>query len=110
MHPAQFGRLPPPVEAALYFCALEAVQNATKHGGRGVRVSVTLAEEDGRLTFRVVDTGPGFAVGKVRGLGLQSMENRLGALGGRLTITTAPGRSTTVSGSDPLRPVATGDN
>jgi signal transduction histidine kinase len=104
------GRHSPEIESAVYYCCSEAIQNATKHGGRGVRVSVTLAEEDGELTFRVVDNGPGFAVGEVRGLGLQSMEDRLGALGGRLTITTAPGRGTTVSGSVPLRPVAPGDN
>src|SRR5215213_9805311 len=75
-----------------------------KHGGRGVHISVALAEEDGRLTFRVVDDGPGFAMGEARGLGLQSMEDRLGALGGRLTIATAPGRGTTISGHVPLRP------
>jgi signal transduction histidine kinase len=99
------GRYPPEIESAVYYCCSEAIQNATKHGGRGVRASLTLAEEDGQLTFRVVDDGPGFAVGEARGLGLQSMEDRLGALGGRLTITSAPGRGTTVSGRVPLRPV-----
>ena len=96
------GRYPPEIESAVYYCCLEAIQNATKHGGRGVRVSVALAEEDGRLTFRVVDDGPGFASGEVRGFGLQNMEDRLGALGGRLTISTAPGRGTTISGQVPL--------
>jgi signal transduction histidine kinase len=98
------GRYPPEIESAVYYCCLEAIQNATKHGGRGVHVSVALADEDGHLTFRVVDDGPGFAVGEVRGLGLQNMQDRLGALGGRLTITTAPGRGTTISGDVPLRP------
>jgi signal transduction histidine kinase len=98
------GRYPPEIESAVYYCCLEAIQNATKHGGRGVRVSVALAEEDGQLAFRVVDDGPGFVLGDVRGLGLQNMEDRLGALGGRVTITTAPGGGTTVSGSVPVRP------
>lgn len=98
------GRYSPEIESAMYYCCLEAIQNATKHGGRGVRVSVALAEEDGRLTFRVVDDGPGFSSGGVRGFGLQNMEDRLGALGGRLAISTEPGRGTTISGQVPLRP------
>jgi signal transduction histidine kinase len=98
------GRYPPEIESAVYYSCLEAMQNATKHGGPDVNVSVVLAEEDGRLTFRVVDDGPGFTVGEVRGLGLQNMEDRLGALGGRLTITSAPGHGTTVSGTVPVGP------
>jgi signal transduction histidine kinase len=98
------GRYPPEIESAVYYCCLEAMQNAAKHGGPDVSVSVALAEENGRLTFSVVDDGPGFEVGKVRGTGLQNMEDRLGALGGRLTIISAPGRGTTVSGSVPVRP------
>jgi signal transduction histidine kinase len=97
------GRYPPEIESAVYYCCLEAIQNAMKHGGRDVHVSVVLTEEDGDLTFRVVDDGPGFVLGEGRGLGLQNMEDRLGALGGRLTITTAPGRGTTISGHVPLR-------
>jgi signal transduction histidine kinase len=96
------GRYPPEIESAVYYCCLEAIQNAMKHGGRSVHVWVALAEEDGDLTFRVVDDGPGFVVGKVRGHGLQNMEDRLGALGGRLRIATAPGRGTTISGHVPL--------
>jgi signal transduction histidine kinase len=106
IHADGVGRYPPEIESAVYYCCLEAMQNATKHGGRDVNVSVALAEENGQLTFRVVDDGPGFAVGVVRGLGLQNMEDRLGALGGRLTITSAPGRGTTVSGTVPVRPLS----
>jgi signal transduction histidine kinase len=98
------GRYPPDIESAVYYCCLEAIQNATKHSGRDVRISVALAEQDGHLSFRIADDGPGFVEGEVRGLGLQNMEDRLGALGGRLTITTAPGRGTTISGDVPLRP------
>ena len=100
------GRYSPEIESAVYYCCLEAIQNAMKHGGRGVHVAVALAEEHGNLSFRVVDDGPGFVVGEVRGLGLQNMEDRLGALGGRLTIATAPGSGTTISGHVPLRPAS----
>jgi signal transduction histidine kinase len=95
------GRYPPEIESAVYYCCLEAIQNAMKHGGRDVHVSVVLAEEDDDLVFRVVDDGPGFVLGEGRGLGLQNMEDRVGALGGRLTITTAPGCGTTITGRVP---------
>jgi signal transduction histidine kinase len=98
------GRYPPEIESAVYYCCSEAIQNATKHGGRSVHVSVSLAEEEGHLTFRVVDDGPGFTPGEVSGLGLQNMKDRLGALGGRLTIATQPGSGTTITGQVPLRP------
>jgi len=97
------ARYPPDIESAVYYCCTEAIQNATKHGGKGVHVTVRLAEEGGRLAFSVVDDGPGFRPGEVRGVGLQNMEDRLGALGGRLQIRTAPGRGTAVSGEVPLR-------
>jgi signal transduction histidine kinase len=35
-------------------------------------------------------------------MGLQNLQDRVGALGGRLTITSAPGEGTVVSGSVPL--------
>ena len=104
------GRYPPDIESAVYYCCLEASQNATKHGGRGVNVRIALAEEDGHLTFRIVDDGPGFTAGAAPGLGLQSMKDRVGALGGQLTIATAPGRGTTISGSVPLRPAVGSDD
>jgi signal transduction histidine kinase len=99
---AGIGRYEPDIESAVYYCCSEAIQNAMKHGGPNVHVSVALTEEDGRLTFRVVDDGIGFAMGEARGLGLQNMEDRLGALGGRLTIATEPGRGTTIAGEIPL--------
>jgi signal transduction histidine kinase len=101
---ARVGRYPPDIESAVYYCCSEAIQNATKHGGRGIHIWIALAEEDGHLTFRVVDDGPGFTVGAVPGVGLQNMEDRLGALGGRLTIASAPGRGTIISGRVPLPP------
>ena len=101
---AGVGRYTPEIESAVYYSCMEAVQNATKHGGRDVHVSVALAEVEGRLTFRVVDDGPGFPSSEVRGFGLQNMEDRLGALGGRLTISSAPGSGTTIAGEVPLPP------
>ena len=50
----------PDVEAAVYFCCLEAMQNAAKHG-RASRVDIRLTVHEGALTFEVSDDGHGFA-------------------------------------------------
>jgi signal transduction histidine kinase len=96
-------RHPADVESAVYYCCLEAIANATKHGGPAVRIFIALREHPGRLNFQVCDDGPGFDASTARGgMGLQNMRDRLGALDGRLSISTAHRGGTTVSGSIPL--------
>jgi signal transduction histidine kinase len=98
------GRYPAELESAVYYCCLEAIQNATKHGGPGVRISIALREDANGLSFEVRDDGPGFDASTASGgMGLQNMRDRLGALDGRLSITTAGSGGTTVSGSVPVR-------
>ncbi len=100
----KLSRYPAELELAVYYCCLEAVQNAMKHGGPEVAVSVSLQESDGSLSFEVADDGPGFDPSAERaGLGLQSLKDRLGGVGGQLTITSEPGRGTVVAGAVPLR-------
>ena len=53
------GRYTPDIEAAVYFCCLEALQNAAKHAPQA-RVEVRVWEESGGLLFAVTDDGPGF--------------------------------------------------
>jgi signal transduction histidine kinase len=97
------GRFPTDLEAAVYFCCLEAMQNAGKHAGDGAEVTVTVAHADGELRFSVADDGVGFQVGaRPEGHGFVNMEDRLGAMGGRLEVESAPGRGTTVSGTVPV--------
>ena len=99
------GRCPGPVEAAVYFCSLEAIQNAVKHAGSGARVTVTLGRHDGRIHFTVEDDGIGMEVlQSAGGVGLNSMRDRIGAVGGELDIGSAPGEGTTVSGRIPDHP------
>ena len=58
------GRYPADVEAAVYFCCLEAMQNACKHAGERATIRLRVREEPGTLTFEVIDDGAGFdAVG-----------------------------------------------
>jgi signal transduction histidine kinase len=94
------GRLPTEVEAALYFCCMEAVQNAAKHSGAR-SVSVQLAEDQARWHLTIVDDGTGFdprpAVASRAGTGLVNMRDRLDALGGAVTVRSSSGRGTTVT-------------
>jgi len=98
------GRYPQAVEAAVYFCCLEALQNAGKHAGEGASITVRLHEDERALLFEVSDTGAGFdmATGAQRGHGFVNMADRVGAFGGTLRVDSAPGRGTTVSGRIPL--------
>ena len=96
------------IEAAVYFCCLEALQNAGKHAGEAATAVVTLSERAGELAFEVADDGRGFpGTDDVAGAGLQNMRDRIGALGGRLSVRSAPGAGTTISGSIPLSDGAT---
>jgi signal transduction histidine kinase len=95
------GRYPEAVEAAVYFCSLEALQNVAKYANAS-RASVSLAEEDGNLAFEVTDDGKGFdATATGYGTGLQGMADRLEALGGGLEVRSAPGHGTSVRGRVP---------
>jgi signal transduction histidine kinase len=97
------GRYPQELEAAIYFCCLEALQNAAKHAGDGAKVSVRLSQADGQVQFEVGDDGRGYDAAAVGpSAGLQNMADRIGALGGELQIESTPGGGTTVSGAVPI--------
>jgi signal transduction histidine kinase len=101
--PDDFGRYPPDMEAAVYFCCLEAMQNAAKHA-QGATLAVRVWTESGGLLFAVADDGPGFDVSNARGgHGFVNMADRLGAIGGTVRWDSAPGEGTRISGSVPLR-------
>jgi signal transduction histidine kinase len=92
------GRYPASIEAALYFCCSEALQNAAKHGGPGTTVIITGHADDRMLTLTISDTGRGFDPA-TEGIGLTNMTDRLSAIGGHLTIHTAPERGTRITAS-----------
>jgi signal transduction histidine kinase len=95
------SRHPQEIEAAIYFCVLEALQNVQKYA-RATRAVVRLREEDHRLHFEVEDDGSGFDVSTVkRGAGTTNMTDRLDALGGVLTVVSEPGRGARISGTLP---------
>jgi two-component system, NarL family, sensor kinase len=97
------ARYPRAVEGAVYFCCLEAIQNALAHGAAG-RVDIDLEADTAALRFAVRDDGVGFDVSAVaRGSGLTNMGDRVAALGGQLRIDARPGEGTCVSGSIPVQ-------
>ena len=102
-HTNGITRYPGEVESAVYYSCLEAIQNATKHGGPDVRISVTLLDDADELRFEVVDDGTGFDPADAHGgTGLQDIRDRVGAIDGRVSITTTVGDGTVVTGSIPL--------
>jgi signal transduction histidine kinase len=101
VHDDGIGRCEGVVEAAVYYCCLEAVQNAVKHAGPDVHVSIRLYTDDG-LHVEIHDDGSGFDTAAVHdGIGLQNMRDRLGAVGGELQICSTPGHGTSVRGTVP---------
>jgi signal transduction histidine kinase len=101
------GRYAQEVEAAVYFCCLEALQNVAKYSAASI-ATVSVRGEPGVLSFAVIDDGVGFDVPATPlGTGLQGMSDRLEALGGQLNVESRPGDGTTVIGRVPADPVAT---
>ena len=96
------GRYSQGVETAIYFCCLEALQNAAKHAPEA-SAQVRIWEESGGLLFSVSDNGPGFDPERARaGHGFVNMADRLGAIGGTVRWESQPGRGSTISGSVPV--------
>ena len=96
VHAPGVGRLPRDVEVALYFTALEALQNAVKYAEASSTHVQLVLTVDG-LLLEVSDDGRGFDMDHVvRGAGLTNMGDRVDALGGRIEFATEPGRGTTV--------------
>lgn len=95
------GRYPQEVEAAVYFCALEALNNLAKYS-EASRAEVSLSQADGTLTFVVSDDGVGFDVAATsHGTGLQGMADRVDAIGGTLEVESGPESGTIVRGHIP---------
>ncbi len=126
------GRYPQEIEAAVYFCALEALRSAAGQAD-AARASVRLSARDGQLRFEIAgdggapgtgSRGPGTnggppgtdgrgprsdrgwdAGGGGSGADLQAMADRIDALGGEIHIDPAPGRGTRISGSVPANAI-----
>ena len=93
------GRFSPEIEAAVYFCCLEAVQNAAAHaqGADAIEISIAAGRD---LRFEIRDNGSGFSAHAISpGAGFVSMHDRLAAVDGQLDIRAEPGGGARVVGT-----------
>lgn len=87
------SRLAAPLEAAAYFVVSEALANAAKHSHASeARIAARIVDDT--LVVEITDDGIGGAGGA--GSGLRGLADRVEALGGSLTVTSPPGRGTTI--------------
>jgi signal transduction histidine kinase len=104
VHATGLSRYDAGVEAAVYFCCLESLQNAAKHAGDGARATVRVWENKRALKFEIGDDGAGLDPKQSgRGAGLTNMRDRLGAVGGEFRIESTLGGGTRVIGTIPLK-------
>jgi signal transduction histidine kinase len=94
------GRLPEQVESAAYFVASEALTNAAKHS-HASQVRLVASRAADVLVLEVADDGIGGAGTGGSGSGLRGLADRVEALGGRLTVSSPPGRGTTLRAEIP---------
>jgi signal transduction histidine kinase len=96
------ARYPQEIEAALYFCTLEALQNVQKYAAASA-VDVCVSESNGQVCIQVTDDGQGFDVSTAtRGAGLTNMEDRLDTLGGTLELESTRGTGTRLRARVPV--------
>jgi PAS domain S-box-containing protein len=101
------GRLSSEIEVAVYRVVQEALSNIVKHAGAKT-ATIEFERQDGVLSGRIRDNGQSFDVAKAlgrkagRGLGLVGMQERLMAVAGRLRVTSAPYKGTSVEFAVPV--------
>ena len=93
------GRLPDPIEAAIYYLVAEAITNIAKYA-HATQASVAVERSNGIATVVVSDDGAGGAQ-PGPGSGLVGLADRVEALGGRLHLDSPPGRGTRLSAEIP---------
>ena len=102
------GRLPQPIEVAVYRIVQEALNNVAKHA-HAVHAQVNLEQEDHELLVTIEDDGSGFNIDDLeeqgdqgKALGIAAMRQRTEMLGGQILLESLVGRGTKVSAGIPL--------
>jgi signal transduction histidine kinase len=96
------GRFGQDIEAAVYFCCLEALQNIAKYAAAS-HVHIRVAAHGHSLRFTVSDDGAGYDASRTpMGSGQRNMADRLAALDGRLEVRSVPTKGTTITAHLPL--------
>ena len=94
-------RFPEPIEATAWYVLAEALANVVKHAA-ATEVEVSLDRHDGHLGLVIRDDGRGFDPEGPRGLGLTGLSDRLGTVGGSVTIVSGAGQGTSVRVNIPV--------
>jgi hypothetical protein len=82
------------IEAAIYFCAREAIQNTAKHPGPGATITVTLGHRDDSIEFRVSDDGAGMPAERdTDGIGITACATGLRRSAASLRSCPCPGKA-----------------
>jgi signal transduction histidine kinase len=91
-------RLALETEQILYRVVQEALSNVARHS-RGSAVTLRLLYQKQQVLLTIQDNGVGFELQTARkqGFGIQSMQERMSAIGGQVTIETTPGNGTLVT-------------
>ena len=105
VHEAEFNRLAPPLESALFRIVQECLTNACRYS-QSKKVRVELRQADGRVHLDVQDWGVGFDPAAVKGdhFGLQGIRERARLLGGAVSIQSAPQQGAHITVELPLVP------
>jgi NarL family two-component system sensor histidine kinase LiaS len=95
--------LPLPLEQGLFRIAQEALANVARHS-RATNTEIHLGWNNGDVVLTVSDNGVGFNATRPgrKGVGLESMRERIEALGGRFLVESEPGEGTQVIAELPL--------
>lgn len=94
------GRLPLPMEVAIFRIAQEALSNISRHAHAN-HAQVTIDANIDELTVTIEDDGAGFNVDESKmkdpkKTGLSSMKQRAEMFGGQVNVESAPGRGTRI--------------
>ncbi len=83
----------------VYLVYKEILNNIVKHA-HASSVSIEIRKSDDQIAIAITDNGKGFQPeDSQRGNGLRNLKSRMGAIGGTLEVTSAPGKGTTVRAS-----------
>ena len=98
------GDLPDEVEEQVFYIAQEALNNALRHSA-ATEVTVRIGVDESEILLIVEDNGTGFDPDvDSAGMGLTTMQERVGAIGGQVRITSTPGQGTTVEVAVAMKP------
>jgi len=95
------GELPDALKTCIYRVVQEALHNCARHAQAKI-VRVVVSQEQSKIVLSVEDDGRGFDAGRVRGLGLVGMEERVRHLGGEFQVRSQPGAGTKVAVELPI--------